>query len=278
MQILVGIACLLVTVLGVVFAYPQFRVALHHWRQIRAEAPVSTEPNQRLWPMSVTMGMCLCVGGLGIFLLVDHPKEQPSSVARENQPASPVAPTRNNSKDGQPDQKIPQVPTPKSTKKRPPLNPPAVVAIGPGASVHQQSKGDCSPNIIGSNNSPTCGVMPREVNPELLGEAIKPFAGINSNSFNDGSGGASRLEGAIAQALQQAGWRNGGQNVMMGNAGSIAQFDKPLVIAFNPASDDQYAKAAQALQAALAAQKVEADLRSDRRIRLDRIEIWVSAQ
>jgi hypothetical protein len=190
---------------------------------------------------------------------VSAPVSSPQAGRNQASPISPQHPKR-----------------PKQVAKIPP-NPDPGVAIQSGATVQQQSLGGCSPNIIGNNNSPNCGVMPRKIDPEQLAEAMKPYAGINSQSSSDGTGGASRIEDAITAALGSAGWRHGGHNVMMGNVGMVV-LDAPFVIAFNPDSDAQYGKAAEALQSALAAQKVKAEIKKERRLRLNFIQISVSAQ
>lgn len=88
-QLIVGILCLLGTVIGIRLAYPQFLVAQHHWKQIRREAPMSREQPHyqlRLWPLGIAV-MLVCFGGIGIFLLVYHPKERTANT----RPTPPVS-------------------------------------------------------------------------------------------------------------------------------------------------------------------------------------------
>lgn len=91
MQNLIGVICLIGMIVGLVFGYPQFRVAQHHWKQIKGEAQMSSKPRfrVRLWPAYVTAAMCLCLGFSGVFLLVHHPKPTTFSTAPpDNQTAA----------------------------------------------------------------------------------------------------------------------------------------------------------------------------------------------
>lgn len=91
-QNLYGILCIVGMLAGLFLAYPQYRVARHRWQEIRAEAaPMRSELPNKVWPLIFTVVVCLCLGAIGVLLLVHHPV--PKVVAVTQGPPPPTKPT-----------------------------------------------------------------------------------------------------------------------------------------------------------------------------------------
>jgi hypothetical protein len=88
------------------------------------------------------------------------------------------------------------------------------VHIGAGATVDQNSKGDCSPNIIGGSNTVNCpmtfGSIPARVLSSEQAETLGQFAGIAPGKVRiicmQAAPDAWKLGGQIANTLQSADW------------------------------------------------------------------------
>lgn len=145
-----SIACLVVSVLGVIINIPSAHVAIFQLRKLRAKEQM-TEARWKAWVSLITLPLCLMLLAFGIFLLFYHPHQNSvasgpqssSSLGTQVQPSPPQQPSPNTVR---PERPILSAQSP--TKTQSPASTPGVSIAAP---VTQSTNAPCSGNSVTGN-------------------------------------------------------------------------------------------------------------------------------